>query len=481
MSTPRQTSRARDLKRPADLFDRDGEWRALARFATDPAQTGAMGIVYGRRRQGKSWLLERLAGAVGGFYWEAFEASPRQQLGAFARALAAHLGAPFTPSFPDWQAAIAAWQATELPLVVLDELQYLVASSPELPSLLQGTASRRVGPRLILCGSALGAMRALLATDAPLRGRASLELVVRPFDYRSSAEYWGLARRPRDAVRLHALVGGTPAYRDLAGRRAPKAGAFEAWMLDVFLDPSGALFREGRILATDAALTDRSLYHGLLGAIAGGATRRGQIAGVVGRPDNTLAHPLDVLVDLALVERIGDPLHARRSFFRLAEPLVRAHHLLIAPNEGIIERRGARSIEAALTRTLASGIEGAHFESLARDWAARFASPGTLGGEARAIGPSAVSDASAKKELEIDLAVTSSDRVIALGEAKWAKSVGLDVLAALEHRRKLLGDRARSAKLILFSGGTFERSVRDAAARRDDLELVDPSRLYAGE
>jgi len=71
--------------------------------------------------------------------------------------------------------------------------------------------------------------------------------------------------------------------------------------------------------------------------------------------------------------------------------------------------------------------------------------------------------------------------VIALGEAKWAKSVGLDALAALEHRRALLGDRAKRAKLILFSGGTFERSVRDAAARRDDLELVDPKRLYEGD
>lgn len=469
------------ISRPRDLFDREAEWKALARFATDPALRGALGVVYGRRRQGKSWLIERLARAAGGLYVEAFEASARQQLDAFARALAAHVRAPFVPTFPDWQAAIAAWHGADVPLVVLDEVQHLVASAPELPSLLQGAASRRAGPRVILCGSALGAMRALLASDAPLRGRASLELVVRPFDFRTAAAYWGLAKRPRDAVRLHALVGGTPAYRDLAGRRAPKRGAFDDWVFDVLLDPAGALLREGRVLAMDSAHSDRGLYQGILSAIAGGATRRGRIASVVGRPDNTLAHPLDVLVDLALVERLEDPLHARRSFFRLAEPLLHAHALLIAPNEGVIERRGARTLQVEIERTLSAGVEGPHFERLARDWAQRFASERTLGGVPRAIGPSAVSDASRRLELEIDLAATTGDRILALGEAKWSQKVGRDVLTELEHKRSLLGDRGKHAKLLVFGGGTFEKPLRDAARARDDVELIDLERLYRGD
>lgn len=481
MAKPKVEPAPRAVSRPRDLFDRDAEWNALARFATDPATAGGLGLVYGRRRQGKSWLLERLARAARGLYFEAFEATPRQQLDALARALAAHVGAPFVPSFPDWQAAITAWQSAGPSLVVLDEVQHLIASAPELPSLLQAAVSRRVGPRVILCGSALGAMRALLASDAPLRGRASLELVVRPFDFRTSAAYWGLAKRPRDAVRLHALVGGTPAYRDLAARRAPRRGAFEAWVFDVLLDPAGALFREGRILAMDTSLHDRGLYQGILAAIASGATRRGRIASAVGRPDNTLAHPLDVLVDLALVERIEDPLHARRSFFRLAEPLLHAHALLIAPNEGVIERRGARSLRAQLERTLSSGVEGPHFERLARDWAQRFASEETLGGVARAIGPSAVSDPARRAELEIDLAATSGDRLLALGEAKWSPKVGLGVLTELEHKRTLLGDRAKHAKLLVFGGGKFDKPLRDAAGARDDVELIDLDRLYDGE
>jgi hypothetical protein len=42
--------------KPAEVFDRDHEWDDLLRFLTRPVAT-QLGIVYGRRRQGKSFLL----------------------------------------------------------------------------------------------------------------------------------------------------------------------------------------------------------------------------------------------------------------------------------------------------------------------------------------------------------------------------------------------------------------------------------------
>jgi hypothetical protein len=98
-----------------------------------------------------------------------------------------------------------------------------------------------------------------------------------------------------------------------------------------------------------------------------------------------------------------------------------------------------------------------------------------------AVGPTVVSDVAAKKELEIDVAACSGDRVLALGEAKWTSaSVGLGELARLAHKKNLLGPRAASAKLLLFSCGGFDRDLR-ARARRLDVELVDMDRLYEGD
>ncbi len=91
--------------------------------------------------------------------------------------------------------------------VVIDELPYLLEGAPELPSMLQGLLSPRGAAsgwkiRLILCGSALSTMRGLLAGTAPLRGRASLELMVRPFGFRNAARFWGVADNPDLALHV---------------------------------------------------------------------------------------------------------------------------------------------------------------------------------------------------------------------------------------------------------------------------------------
>ncbi len=56
------------LDKPADVFGRDTEWADLADFALSPLPGLRIAVVYGRRRQGKSYLLRRLTGAVGELY-----------------------------------------------------------------------------------------------------------------------------------------------------------------------------------------------------------------------------------------------------------------------------------------------------------------------------------------------------------------------------------------------------------------------------
>jgi hypothetical protein len=41
-----------------ELLSRDGEWSELSRFATNDVVGATLALVYGRRRQGKTLLLE---------------------------------------------------------------------------------------------------------------------------------------------------------------------------------------------------------------------------------------------------------------------------------------------------------------------------------------------------------------------------------------------------------------------------------------
>ena len=80
------------MHKPDAVFDRDFEWGELARFGTDPAPGAMLGIVSGRRRQGKTLLLQELCAATGGFYFCATEATDADSLRLLAHALAEHTG-----------------------------------------------------------------------------------------------------------------------------------------------------------------------------------------------------------------------------------------------------------------------------------------------------------------------------------------------------------------------------------------------------
>jgi hypothetical protein len=89
---------------------------------------------------------------------------------------------------------------------------------------------------------------------APLRGRASLEVVIRPLGYRDAADFWGITD-PRLAVLVHSIVGGTPAYRrEFVASDVPSgSGDFDSWVLRTVLNSQVPLFREARYLLAEVA------------------------------------------------------------------------------------------------------------------------------------------------------------------------------------------------------------------------------------
>lgn len=216
--------------KPAEVFDREAEWADLSALASSDRPGASLGLVYGRRRQGKSLLLSALAESLDGFYFEAGQASTEQNLARFSREWASWAGLDAPPRYGTWEEAISGMlrAARDKPtLFVLDEFNYLVAADPTLPSTVQRLYGPRSGvraasrARLVLCGSAFTVMAGLLSGTAPLRGRASLEMVVAPFDYLTAARFWGLAGKAEAAVAVYALVGGTPAYLELCAGDSP--------------------------------------------------------------------------------------------------------------------------------------------------------------------------------------------------------------------------------------------------------------------
>ena len=485
--------------KPARLHDRDRPWATLSDFATSDTPGAQLALVYGRRRQGKTLLLDLLAQATGGFLFTGLPQAGPLNLRRLARAYAAYVDGP-TPAFTDWEQAIdhllrLGERGDGPTLIVLDEFPYLIESEPALPSILQialeplGRARTRSRARLVLCGSALHVMRSLLAGAAPLRGRADYEVMVHPFGFRDAARFWSIDHDPELAFRGHALLGGTPAYRSMTGDAPADLDEFDTWVVRGPLNSDRAVYREGAVLLhEEPSLSDIGLYSAVLSTIAQGACRQGEIAGVLGRTTNALAHPLAVLEHTQLIDRVDDAFRQRRPVYRIAEPVLRLHQLLIAPNEADLVGGAALRVWHDHADTVRSKIYGPHFEDLARQWCLWHADPATLGDRPSQVQPATLACAQHRQGHELDLVVSRKrpgqpTAVLAIGEAKsTAAAVGARELDRLEHLRDLIPpDRIDAPpRLLLFSRNGFTTDLHTTATTRPDVDLIDLTRLYQG-
>jgi uncharacterized protein len=488
------TSDAEQMGKPTHLFDRDAEWDGLVSFATDVRPGATLGVVSGRRRQGKSYLLQALATALGGIYFPALQLTETVSLRLFADELIRFSGSP-VPAFGDWLDAIPflfrLTQDRPVP-VVMDEFPFLVKVSPALPSIIQ----REIGPggsgtesraRLLLCGSAMSVMGDLLSGGAPLRGRAGLELVIQPFGYRDAARFWGISD-PKLAVLVHSVVGGTPAYRrELVRQDSPgNLGDFDAWVIRTVLNPQTPLFREARyLLSEETEIRDPSLYHSVLAAVAEGNGTSGGIANYIGRKSNEVAHPLHVLEDSRLLIREPDIFRSGRATYRIAEPLITFYQSIMARDWARLELgNGAAVWQGAQPRFL-SQVTGPHFETICRDYAIG-AGPDVFGGPPGEVGSGVVSDPGSRIRIEIDVVVLAPAepgrprRILSLGEVKWDRVMGLRHVERLRRARDLLaikGFDTRDTLLSCYSGAGFDPEL--SAARDGDMHLVGLDQLYA--
>ncbi|MCY4104717.1 MAG: hypothetical protein OXG55_15890 [bacterium] len=499
------------LRKPESLYDREVEWEDLNGFVSAPGPRLRLGIVYGRRRFGKSFLLRRLVEATGGVYHLALQEERRSALERFADSLSRHQ-APSPPlHFDDWRTALE-YAAALLgdarggpKVLVLDEYPYLRRGSAELDSALQAVmdeaaadpGSRRDSPvTVIVCGSAMSAMTGILSGTSPLRGRAALDMPLASFDYRVARGFWGIEDRAV-AFAVDAVVGGAAGYKDLAGiagipsRREDLAG----WLAATVLNPSHALFREDEyLLREDPRVTVEAPYYSLLQAIAAGRASQGRIAEAVGRAPGDIIYHLGVMLSAGFVERTDDLLTARRPAYRVADPIVRFHHLISRRHRALLEDRRAGEVWAAADATYRSKVVGPHFESVCRRWVDRYAGEETLGGPAAPAGRVQVHDRDRRRSFELDVAAAVPDvggesrqgtALQVLGEAK-ASRLGVGDLQRLDHRADLVAGRKRvslagTSKRLLFSLEGFTPELAAVAASRPDVELVDLDRLYEGD
>ena len=121
-----------------------------------------------------------------------------------------------------------------------------------------------------------------------------------------------------------------------------------------------------------------------------------------------------------------------------------------------------------------SQVAGPHFETICRDYAIA-ADPAVFGGLPGEVGSGVVPDPANRTQLEIDVVVLAPAepglprKILALGEAKWDRTLDLRDVERLRRARDLLAVRGfdtRDTALACFSGAGFSPELQAAKSGR---------------
>ena len=462
---------------------RKEELATLERYAA--MDSFQMVVVYGRRRVGKTRLIQEFLRGHNGIYFCAVESSAAKNLELLSEAIyrATGVGGMALPPFGSFEAAFSylATAAQDKRLVfVIDEYPYLAASEPSISSILQSAVdSRLAGTKmmLILCGSSMSFMeRQVLGYQSPLYGRRTAQLRVLPLGYRESALFvpsWSCAER---AV-AYGVTGGVPRYLELfdVGR------SLRDNLIALFLRPDGYLFEEpGNLLKQE--LREPAVYNAVIEAVARGASRLNEIATALKRETSAVAPLLNNLLSLGILCKktpLTEEKNARKTIYAFADPMFGFWYRFVSSGLYLIQSGEAEHLYDSVVGPGLPQYMGHVYETMCAQW---------LTGQSRLrktpfvierMGTWWGTNPRTHGQEEIDILAAGEGGTAAIfGECKFKNApAGLDTLRSLREKANCLP--AFSKRFYhLFSKGGFTSDLSAAAKGDPGVALTTLEELY---
>ena len=476
------------------LIDRETERRDLHELLKSGGPH--LGLLTGRRRVGKTFLLTNVWDDQPFFLFTAAQTTPEINRRQLISDLAAWSGEELYPEdYPTWRSIFALLFNLGQPdplVIILDEFQYLATDAEGVSAVaseLNAVWERSHPSRpflLLLAGSAVGTMESLAVGGGPLYGRFSWQCRLRPFDYWHAAAMAPF-QQSRDRALAYGIFGGTPRY--LAA--IDPVDTLEENVIRLLLKPTG----EVRLLVETAldqeeGLRDHLKYRAILRAVADGCTERNDIAGRTGLSnDAALRDKLSRLMELGYIEtyrnidaRPNEPVR-----YGIADPAFRFHKRFIEPSASMLERYPAERIWKESVAPRLDGYMGHEFERIAAQAYDRLAQQSGLPlveKWSRWEG----TDRN-RESLEIDIVAPLIDGRVMTGAIKWNRSpigIGLhhshvDMLrraAAAGRKWAFRGLEPEAPLLYIAAGGFTDAFVREAKNVRENVILWSLDDLY---
>ncbi len=438
-------------------------------------------IVYGRRRVGKTALINEFCKDKPTVFFSALNASEKENLEALSKAIYEkdHPGMDSAPVYQSFDAAfdeITRMTEKERLVFVIDEYPYLARANKSISSRLQHIIDhtwKNGQLYLILCGSSMSFMEyQVLGYESPLYGRRTGQYKIQALTYKEMTAFNPTLTNEQQAL-VYGITGGIPHY---INKLDVYYDVDEALKENLF-NTSSYLYEEPENLLKQE-LREPAIYNSVITAIAGGASHANEVATKVGVESAVCAKYLKVLLDLGIIKK-ETPITekpGKKTIYTIGDNFFRFWYRFVPQNTSAISAGRIEQIYEPVIKRHLSDYMGLVFEQMCREYLLRYANdlPIILSDVGQWWG----TDSKAKKEVQIDIvgSPVEGDEYI-IGSCKYRNDpIGVDELELLRHYADVFG-KGKKYHFYIFSKSGFTKGLQKLGDR-GDVKLITLDDMY---
>lgn len=431
-------------------------------------------VIYGRRRVGKTALINHFIDDKKSIYFMGVESNAKQNLENLSKSILEFSSGIQTETyFPSYQAALEyVFQLAERERVVLaiDEYPYVARASKSLASTFQLLIDKYKDTSklmLILCGSSMSYMEDhVLAYKAPLYGRRTAQMKIMPFDFEETCAYFRNLS-DEDKALIYGIVGGTPQYL----LQMSDTLSVEENIKNTYLNPMSFLYEEPVNLLKQE-VREPAIYNAIITAIAMGHSRMSEISTKVGEDTNVVSGYIKNLISLGIIKKetpYGEKA-SKKSIYSIEDNMFYFWYRFVLDNNSVIVRGAADLVYKRIEAQL-SDYMGRVFEEICTQYLWKQLLLGKMPIEFVSLGRWWGNDPRQKCQTEIDIMGEQDSNSAIFAECKWRnENVDLDVLETLIGRSRLF--HYTNVHYYLFSKSGFTKGCMEKAEEMGNVTLV---------
>lgn len=438
-------------------------------------------VIYGRRRVGKTALINEFCKGKPTVYFSALNASSQENLEALSKAIYTCQNSDSTsaPTYRSYENALEAitGMAMEKRLVfVIDEYPYLAKAEKSISSRLQHIIDHSWQDSriyLILCGSSMSFMEyQVLGYESPLYGRRTAQFKIQALTYREITEFHPDLKAADQAL-LYGVTGGIPHYIN----KLDVENNLDEALLENLFSTSSYLFEEPENLLKQE-LREPAIYNSVISAIAAGASHSNEISTKVGLESGVCAKYLKVLLDLGILKK-ETPITekpGKKTIYAIDDNFFRFWYRFVPRNMSVISAGRMRLIYEQAVKRFYPDYMGLVFEKMCQEYLLRYAKdlPILLSNVGQWWG----TDSKTRREVQIDIVGAPVDgNEYLIGSCKYRnEKIGIEELELLRRYAAVFRQNG-IFHYYIFSKGGFTQALLEAEMQ-GEVTLLTLEDLY---